>query len=153
MRPLSAQATNGSKSVFVPPGLAEGETDSEEEEEATSERGSGASADLGADAQAAVGLGKTEGPGSGRLSLFQAKAAASERLAAAQPAAAGGEDFVIGTQAPIAQQAAVEGTASLGFDAGQAPSTLLLDQAGNSGRQTFFQASLRRRTTSTPEEV
>jgi hypothetical protein len=151
-----AQAANGSKSIFVPSGLEEGETDSEDEG-AGSERGSGASADLGADAQAAVALGRKQEPGSGRLSLFQAKVAASDRLGAAQPATASGEDFVIGTQAPIPahqQQEAVEYTASPPFDAEHSSSaTLLPDLAGGNNRQSFFQASLRRRTTSTPEDV
>lgn len=147
--PVLAQAANGSKSIFVTPGLEEGDTDSEDEEPASA-RGSGASADLRAGAQAAgAALGKKEGPGSGRLSLFQAKAAASERLGAAQPGAASGEDFVIGTQAPIPahQQAALGEAASPPFDAGQASSaTLLLPN------RSFFHSSLRRRTTSTPEE-
>lgn len=147
--PVLAQAANGSKSIFVTPGLEEGDTDSEDEEPASA-RGSGASADLRAGAQAAgAALGKKEGPGSGRLSLFQAKAAASERLGAAQPGAASGEDFVIGTQAPIPahQQAALGEAASPPFDAGQASSaTLLLPN------RSFLHSSLRRRTTSTPEE-
>lgn len=133
------QGADGGKSVCVRPGLDEYGTDSDDETNGTSERGSGASAALGADAFAAVAMAKGEA-GGGRLSMLQTKAAASERVAL-QPVEAGGQDFVIGTQASNSEQPATA----------QAPATLLPTQPSN-GWQFFQASSIRRRTTSTHGE-
>jgi len=134
------QGAEGGKSVCVPPGLAEYGSDSDEDTDATSERGSGASAALVADASAAVAMGNGKAVG-GQLSMLQTKAAASERVAL-QPVEAGGQDFVIGTQASNSEQPATA----------QAPATLLPTQPSN-GWQFFQASSIRRRTTSTHGEV